>query len=602
MSKINLLDSAIFNRIAAGEVVECPASVVKELIENAIDAKATRIDVTIAGGGIERINIIDNGVGMEKGDLEKAFLAHATSKIADVKDLERISTLGFRGEALPSIASVSEVTMQSCAEGSNGCKIDITNGTISQVVDCGCAYGSSITVSNLFENVPARKKFLGDALREENKIISVVNKLILSNPNIAISFKSERKFFESAGDGILSSIFTVYGKEAAENMLEISDSEQGVRVYGFVGRPTYSRHNKNLQTLIVNGRVVENNDVYYSIFSAYASYLMTRQYPVYAVYIDLPYDMVDVNVHPNKLQVKFANLTQIKSLVSKATKNAVNSSLNMPLQRTTSDASAPTVNDTFFRIFNAPQPNNTTFRNSTEIEMMVAQTVRDMSRQEQASCANQNGTNIEKSGEYSKTYVQETVLSEKKPQYTGKLFQTYLIFQSDDCFYLIDQHAAHEKLLYDKLQKQYEQKATLTQDLLMPFTFFVTSDEATAFLENSDFLKECGFVIMPLTDDSMALCTVPMICSGIDCKTFIADITQIMKTRDKQPQTYKNSLMQAACKAAVKGGVDDLSESEVYALIDALAADNIALFCPHGRPLVIKIDKEEVEKWFKRIG
>ncbi len=322
--KINKLPSEIYNRIAAGEVVESPASIVKELVENAVDAGATEISVSVKGGGIDFIRVTDNGGGIAFEDMPTAFLPHATSKIGSLDDLETIGTLGFRGEALPSIAAVADVTMISRTEDSEvGGKIAFVGGKTTEYDSYGAKLGTSVTVENLFARIPARKKFLNKPSREETKIFTLIERMVLSNPNIVFKFDSESKHFSSAGEGLESAVFAVYGDAVLKNTVKVELEESPVTVSGFTCVPSFTKPSKNYQNIIINGRYVESADVSYAVYSVYAQYLMKRQYPLFVLHITMPFDMVDVNVHPSKMQVKFADTVKIKSIVARAVRNAV---------------------------------------------------------------------------------------------------------------------------------------------------------------------------------------------------------------------------------------------------------------------------------------
>ena len=322
--KINKLPSEIFNRIAAGEVVESPASIVKELAENAIDAGATEISVSVRGGGIDSIRITDNGCGIYFEDMPTAFLPHATSKINKLDDLDTISTLGFRGEALPSIAAVADVTMISRTKDSEfGGSIRYENGRLVAHDEVGAAFGTIVQVENLFKNIPARKKFLNKPSREETKIFALIEHLVLANPDIVFKYDSETKRFSSPGEGLQSAVFAVYGDSVLKNTVKVELEEPPIKIEGFTCLPTYTKPSKNYQNVIINGRYVESEDIRYAVYSVYAPYLMKRQYPLFVLHIEMPFDMVDVNVHPNKLQVKFADTVMVKSAIARAVKNAI---------------------------------------------------------------------------------------------------------------------------------------------------------------------------------------------------------------------------------------------------------------------------------------
>ena len=325
MNEINVLDKSIYNRIAAGEVVERPSSIVKELIENSIDAGATIISVEIKNGGVDYIRIADNGKGIASKDVPTAFLAHATSKIKNLNDLDSIATLGFRGEALPSIASVAKITMQTRQKGEEiGYKYVVDNGVVIDSGETGCPQGTTVIVEDVFGHIPARKKFLQKSSVEESAISALVSKIILANYNVSISLTINGKsIYRSSGKGIESAIYCVYDEEYFSNLLKIDANDYGIRVFGYMGKPSYTKHTKNYQTIIINGRYVVSEDVSYWIYGCYLDFLMKRQFPTFIMYINLPYDMIDVNVHPNKLEVKFANVGLVKKIITDTVKEQI---------------------------------------------------------------------------------------------------------------------------------------------------------------------------------------------------------------------------------------------------------------------------------------
>lgn len=611
--KINKLPSEIFNRIAAGEVVESPASIVKELAENAIDAGATEIFVSVRGGGIDKITITDNGCGIDFDDMPIAFLPHATSKIKNVDDLDTISTLGFRGEALPSIGAVADVTMISrTAQSDIGGKIVYKDGRLILHEQCGASMGTTVTVENLFANIPARKKFLNKPQREETKIFTLIEHLVLANPNIVFKFDSETKHFSAPGEGLKSAVFAVYGDSVLKNTVSVSLSETPITIEGYTCLPTFTKPSRNYQNIIINGRYVESSDIQYAVFSVYSSYLMKRQYPLYVLHITMPYDMVDVNVHPSKLQVKFADTVKVKSVVARAVKNAVLPRLTDPKKLDLQIEDLGPVGETeygkashslfksFFSVAPSAQPTYDAVLSAASPVDRPVQTVdaSDIGSTDDFSSQRPQYTDVYES---TAEFTQNRLFEADESKFIGKLFNTYLIVERGDQCYFIDQHAAHEKLLYDELLNKYESKRLQTQSLMIPFVFDVSAADAELLNDNIDLLADCGFGIAPFGEYTFTLSYLPYECVGIDLHAFVSDMLILVNSREKSPMILKERLMQAACKAAVKGEIDDLNKSEIDALLSEMAARNITLFCPHGRPIVICFSKKEIEKWFKRI-
>lgn len=618
MSKINILDSSVFNRIAAGEVVENPKSVIKELVENSIDSGATSIAVEIRGGGIEYICVTDNGKGITKDDLPVAFMPHATSKISNIKDLENISTLGFRGEALPSIASVAEVEMASRTQDTElGYKIALVNGKIESEGECGIPYGTKVTVRNLFKNVPARAKFLKKPQMEESAVTEFISKIILSNPFLKIKYIVNRNTeLQSDGNGIESAILTVYGEHFLQNLTQISYNMPDISLFGYICNPDFTKHNRTYQTLIVNGRYIINSEISYCIQQCYQNYLMKRQFPAYVLYLNIPSDMVDVNVHPNKLDVRFANEKRLKGIIYNTVKTKVDEL-----------AIAPT---SFSTVTEFPFENNLTASElsaetaitkiSEEPRISIEQGITSIAEPSiirtkinnfiQKATFNKNtpisdnqviSQNANNDITSSDLITNETFLTNDlaESRYAGKLFNTYLFVESGENFYIIDQHAAHEKLLYDKLVTQTDESAMAIQDLLLPYIFDVTPTETIILSENLEQINSCGFKIDKLHGNSFSLYALPVCCCEMNFKKFISDLMNDITSKKNRSDFIKESLMQVACKNAVKGEMD-LTQNEIDSLITDMQKSGSAKFCPHGRPTVIKFSKYELEKFFKR--
>ncbi len=608
--KINRLPSEIFNRIAAGEVVESPASIVKELAENAIDAGATVISVSIKGGGIDYIRVSDNGSGIEFDDMPTAFMPHATSKISSLDDLDTIATLGFRGEALPSIAAVADVTMISRVESSEtGGEIVYKGGKLISHDECGTGLGTTVTVTGLFDRIPARKKFLNKPSREETKIFTLIEHLVLANPDIVFKFDSESKSFASSGEGLKSAVFAVYGDTVLKNVVEVVADEPSIKIEGYTCVPSFTKPSKNYQNVIINGRYVESADIMYAVYSVYAPYLMKRQYPLFVLSLTMPYDMVDVNVHPSKMQVKFADTVSVKSAVARAVRNAIQPRLVDAKHLTDDDFKEQTGREEFGKAAHTLKSffDVLPVREPSTVKPLASVNVPINNESCHTISAEPLNSTENACAEYSDVY--KTAAEYAAPEtfapmecrYIGKLFNTYLVLERGELCYFIDQHAAHEKLLFDTLLADYEKKRLKTQPLILPFVFDVSPLDGELIAENTELLAECGFVVSPFGECTFTLSQVPYECAGIDLKTFVSDMLTIINSRDKSPMALKERLMQAACKAAVKGEIDDLDKSEIDALLAEMTARNITLFCPHGRPIAVAFSKKEIEKWFKRI-
>ena len=639
--KIKLLDSMVFNRIAAGEVVEKPASIVKELVENSIDAKATVISIEIEDGGKKKIVISDNGQGIEKDDLNNAFMPHATSKISKVEDLDTIHTLGFRGEALASIASVCHIYASSKTENDEvGHSIRIDGGLFSEVNEVARNKGTTIEASDLFYNAPVRAKFLRRSKIEESEITHLVEKFMLAHPEISFLYVVDGKqIYNTISSELSDIIYTIYGKEVYDNLIKIDAEEDGMRLSGFIISPKYSKVNRTNQTLFVNGRYVENYLVSSAVQGAFEPFLMKGRFPIYILSLTMPSDTVDVNIHPTKREVKFENPNRVFGFVRRQIENGlimanhianfevrVNSIENETLE---SDTRAPENTQSFTHVPVAdieplPSKEGMSYRDNgpdekivypkreVEIETKtVKQPLPDFMNItiEKTVPVNKIGgriffdqtesvhaSEIEAGKMLENKFLTASVKDEMK--ILGTLFATYIVVEYADKAYFIDQHAAHERTLYDKLCKQVENSEVLKQPLLFPFELKTTEKERIKLIETVPVLEKLGFNLKE-SKLGFEISAVPLILSGIDLSKFFESVLADESIFDKSTsQIMKERLSQYACKHAIKAG-DHISNDEIAYLIDAMRKG--VLLCPHGRPIVLELEKRDFEKMFKRV-
>lgn len=639
--KIKLLDSMVFNRIAAGEVVEKPASIVKELVENSIDAKATVISIEIEDGGKKKIVISDNGQGIEKDDLNNAFMPHATSKISKVEDLDTIHTLGFRGEALASIASVCHIYASSKTENDEvGHSIRIDGGLFSEVNEVARNKGTTIEASDLFYNAPVRAKFLRRSKIEESEITHLVEKFMLAHPEISFLYVVDGKqIYNTISSELSDIIYTIYGKEVYDNLIKIDAEEDGMRLSGFIISPKYSKVNRTNQTLFVNGRYVENYLVSSAVQGAFEPFLMKGRFPIYILSLTMPSDTVDVNIHPTKREVKFENPNRVFGFVRRQIENGlimanhianfevrVNGIENETLE---SDTRAPENTQSFAHVPVAdieplPSKEGISYRDNgpdekiaypkreVEIETKtVKQPLPDFMNItiEKTVPVNKIGgriffdqtesvhaSEIEAGKMLENKFLTASVKDEMK--ILGTLFATYIVVEYADKAYFIDQHAAHERTLYDKLCKQVENSEVLKQPLLFPFELKTTEKERIKLIETVPVLEKLGFNLKE-SKLGFEISAVPLILSGIDLSKFFESVLADESIFDKSTsQIMKERLSQYACKHAIKAG-DHISNDEIAYLIDAMRKG--VLLCPHGRPIVLELEKRDFEKMFKRV-
>ena len=643
MAKINILDKKIYNRIAAGEVVERPYSVIKELIENAIDAGATDIDVTIEDGGKRLMRVSDNGCGISREDLPKAFLPHATSKISAVEDLDKILTLGFRGEALASIGSVSKATILSKTKDDEMGNIIVCEGGVIGDADVYPSdTGTTVSVENLFFNTPARAKFLKASKSEETDITNIITRLILSHPDIAFKYTSDGKvMLQSFGGGLDEAIIEIYGYNTITDCIPIETEKNGIKISGFIGKNYFTKPNRTYQTVILNGRYVVNNTIQSSMHNAYAAYLMKRQYPFYVLKIDMSPETVDVNVHPNKTDVRFIDNQVIYStLYSVVTKVLDGSAAALEIVKPNNyvpidEGSRPIIpqkpitpdeigeahcDRPFVSGFNEELLDQTIWgrynkSKSAEKEGEFEKTfgVADSHDDEPRELGGNKIDDIfaenkkyiaemeaKKAAEEAEKARQEELEVEPEFKVIGQVLATYLILEKENDIYFIDQHAAHERLLYDKFIEEYKSGNVAEQTMLVPYIFRVNESESEFIIGKFPELRKAGFDISEYDVNEFAVYSVPVLLFDMDLKSFFDDLlSDISFKKETMPELIHDKIAMKACKAAIKSG-KILSEDEIDALLKAMKY-NTALRCPHGRPVTVKISRTEIDKWFKRI-
>ena len=647
MAKIHILDSSIYNRIAAGEVVDRPYSVVKEFVENSLDAGAKNISVSIERGGKDLICVSDDGCGIERSEMKSAFLPHATSKIACVEDLDLIRTLGFRGEALASIAAVSNVRLCSKAAGcDNGYEIVCSGGRIGELSPCAIAAGTEITAENLFFNTPVRAKFLKTDKGEEGDVSNLISRFVLGNPSVAFKYYIDGKLaLQSFGGGLEEAVAAVYGSAVISECYNIDASKHGVHIYGYIGKPSYTKANRTYQSTFVNGRYVNNNAIASAMSNAYASYLMKRQYPFYVLFIDVSPEVVDVNVHPNKSDVRFENNQVIYGCVYSVVSSLLDgnaAALEFVVQKdpvslheaeTSSEksqantenlreeAGVPNVSAVAEKtvqkelgssvgLYAVPSKDKSRFRlefhdskKNTDISEDSAEAFRTHQTEEEASLSFQEDIFSE-----NKRYLEAMERKAKQQKiifenavYKGNLFNTYLIYEEGDNAYLIDQHAAHERLIFDRLKADMNGRKIVKQPMLVPFILNLNHEEFSFLAENLDKIEEIGFDMEQFGAGSFKVSAVPLDLQDIDLSGFFDEILKDVGALRgiKLSDLLRDKLAMAACKHAVKGGMV-LTDSEKQKLFELLHGD-MGLKCPHGRPIAVKLSKTEIEKMFKRI-
>lgn len=682
MKRINILNEDTANKIAAGEVVERPSSVVKELIENSIDANSKNILIEIEEGGTSIIRIVDDGDGIYKEDISKAFLPHATSKIKKSEDIYNISTLGFRGEALPSIASVAKVSLKSRQENEEfGYEIVIEGGKASEVTECGVNKGTIIEVRDLFFNVPARKKFLKSASKEGSLINDIITRIALSNPGISFKlYNNHKKILHTFGNGELKdTIRTIYGKNITDSILYYEDTSDLVTVYGYVGKEEIARGSRNNQSIFVNKRYIKNRSLAIAVEQAFKSFSTVSKFPFFILFIEIYPEYVDVNIHPTKAEVKFNDermiFKKIFGAVHTALKNEVFESFAIEEEKESEKPSnIPTFEEITFKIKEEEEKvriansavrevidtgksliqNNLALNNninnnvsdedsvlfkvdipidlkSTSInekltDVYASNNYENKIKQDKIENYTENQINnqlseINESANKLKNDLQENILdfnisevSNKKalkeiatakfPPITiiGQYNKTYILGEYDGTLYMIDQHAAHEKIFFEKYLKDIESGDIIIQPLIVPSVIDLSIDDYSYYEENKDVFKEAGFTLEEFGGTSLALKEVPYFLGKLNSKQLFLDILDNLKNlgSGKTSEVKHNAIATKACKAAIKGN-DKLEINEMVKLIEDLRYIDDPFHCPHGRPVIIKFTSVDIDKKFRRI-
>lgn len=656
MPKIKVLPKEIAELIAAGEVVERPASVIKELMENAIDAGSSSVTVEIKNGGITYIRVTDNGCGISREDIRTAFISHATSKISTRDDLYAIGTLGFRGEALASIAAVSNVeVLTRTTEEETGTRYCISAGEETLVDDAGCPLGTTIVVRDLFFNTPARMKFLKKDVSEANAVAGIVDKIALSNPDVSIRFIREGKsaLFTSGSGDLKTTAYEIFGKDFADGLIEADYSFESVKISGLVSKPTKSRPNRNMQFFFVNGRLVKSGTASAALSEAYKNSIMVGKFPYCVLNITTAPGLVDVNVHPAKIEVRFANERTVFSAVYYAAKNALEhrdeapkvtiprtaqTELFEPVRPKTEQMRLPEKQPDFWNRMSsseyrsAQQPERPTYQQPAAREDIITVASPDKKPEN----ADSEPSTIQHFLDAQRAKKEETAaieadirpeLSEKaatlpdeKPEETaraldtavdekpaelpvtviGEAFKTYIIVQQGESIFLVDKHAAHERMLFNELVRNDSKRST--QMLLTPITVPLSKEEYSSVLDNLDMLMQAGFAVEDFGYSVVIVRECPMEISADEVADVVAELAgYLVENRQKlisEKKEWLFSLM--ACKAAIKGGMYT-TEYERELFIKRLFASPEIRYCPHGRPVMIEITRRELEKNFGRV-
>ena len=585
MSKIKVMDENLANKIAAGEVVEKTMNVVKELVENSIDAKSDEIKIELIDSGVKEVKVTDNGIGMDRDDAQLAFSRHATSKLKNLDDLFNIESLGFRGEALPSIASVSNVELKT-SNGEVGTYITLSGGKDMDVEDSDLQKGTTITVKDLFYNTPVRLKYLKNLYVELANITDYVNKMALSYPNIKFTLINNGKvLLDTDGKGDLKKvIYQIYGADITKKMIEISGENDDYYIHGYISYPEMQKSNRSAITTLVNGRVIKNNELNKIITDAYHTYIPKDKFPIIVLNIDVDPILIDINIHPTKMDIKFSKLDTLKDLVYQEITKQLE---RLTLIPTISTRSEEALRESTIPLYQA-------FHNDATPQPKYEETVLDFSVQEEE----QEEENPEQQEEQEEEKEEKIRIKPMIPR--GIVYSTYIIAENEDGMYIIDQHAAAERINYEKVLKALKQETTPI-DLLIPIKIELTKNEFLIMKTHADILKNYGFTIEEFGDNTIIVRSHPSwIPEDIaeECIRKAVDVV-ISKENFDLDQFIWRMASTMACRMSVKAN-DYLSYDDQVWLLDTLRHCDNPFTCPHGRPTIITYTKYDLEKLFKR--
>lgn len=669
MNEIHILDSNTIDQISAGEVVERPSSVVKELVENAIDAGAEHITVEIKDGGTTLIRVTDDGSGIDKSQLKKVFMRHATSKIQTAQDLDTVMSLGFRGEAISSISAVCQVElMTKTAESLTGFRVCVNGGGMDDIEEVGLPNGTTILVRNIFFNTPVRRKFLKTPQTEGSYIADLMQHIALSKPDVAIQFiaNGQTKFYTSGNGDIKEIIYRIYGKDVASQVIPVEATENGMKITGYIGKPILNRSNRGYETFFVNGRYIKSAMIAGAVEEGYRTFLMQHKYPFVVLHFTVDPSRIDVNVHPTKMDIRINEPATVLSFIANAVKDAITGkSLVQPMQLNPFEREKGAVQREKELTKSIPQPfeknrlvkensgyhaaakNETTQETKSDIELRTKQEINSEVKPERKieikpETDEKRGTSISEKSLANKLLgiaqegqknmpaqpklhtgnvikQKEMVIIEKPQQMemfseedlkqqeienfrlVGQVFDTYWIIELSEKIYFVDQHAAHEKVMFERLMQHYRNKEVMSQQLNPPVAIVLTPKEKTVFIEHKEDFEALGFIVDEFGEDAYALRGVPVDLYGCNEKElFISVLDELMILPIKRDaQTVLMKIASMSCKAAVKGNMV-ISAMEAKELMKELLACDNPYNCPHGRPTIISMTKYEMEKKFKR--
>lgn len=609
MSIIHLLDENTINQIAAGEVVERPSTVVKELVENALDAGASVITIEIKEGGLSLIRITDNGAGITKEDIPLAFMRHATSKIKTAEDLFQVTSLGFRGEALSSIAAVSQVELISKETAAlNGYRYIIDGGVEKSLEEIGCPSGTTIIIRNLFYNTPARRKFLRTATTEAAYVSDFIERLMASHPEVAFRFivNNQVKLQSSGNNNIKDILYQIYGRDISKELLPVDYSSENVKITGFIGKPTINRGNRNFENYFINGRYIKNHIITKAIEDAYRPFMMQNKYPFTSLYYEITPSLLDVNVHPQKLELKLTNQDEIYELTHNLIRDILSSKELIPQVSLTIDDKRDDKRRNSRTEYpkGLPEPfEKNRISQLKALEAMAPESQAEKDRLQPREDKAEKENILKENDSYSVVaFLSEQAINNHR--IIGQVFSTYWLVEFNKELFIIDQHAAHEKVLYERIMAAIKDNRHSSQMLMPPIVLTLSMREQQAVKDNKEILSKLGYEIEYFGGNEFSIRAVPAELYGLADKDlfleFIDELTQELTSRKPNPESILEKIASMACKSAVKAN-HAFSFEEATSLIKELLSLENPYHCPHGRPVIISMSQYELEKRFKRV-
>jgi len=613
LGKIKVLDDITIEKIAAGEVIERPSSIVKELVENSIDANSDEIIIEIQNGGKSYIRVTDNGDGIAEDDIELAFKRHSTSKLSSIEDLYKIKSLGFRGEALASICHVAKVEVMTKTEdvvaGIHGI---FEEGDLVSKEIIGCPKGTTMIVRDLFYNLPVRRKFLKSDLAEANNISNIVYRMALGNPSISFKFIKDNKTIlkTSKNNNLKSHIYSILGKEFSNNLIEVNIEENGIKIFGYISNNKLYRGNRSHQYLYINGRHVNNLSIANTIEKYYKSIIPLNRFPCFIIFIEINPVKIDVNIHPTKEQVKFSNPAEVLSLLEKEVESSLYDSLSIPKMNIGEKKDSPKEENLplLFQIYEEDIKDENKERDivikdfTLDSKFNVEDNISDYNSN--LLCEEEVGIERDISSEAiyeeSSSSIDKNIFLKAKP--IGVIFGTYIVveIEGEDKILFIDQHAAHERILYEKYLEEYKNENIVQQQLIAPEIIELTNMEMNNFQENKSIFNKLGFNVEEFGNNAVAIRAVPLVFGKPNLRELFFDILDNTNKIKTNYDVKLDKIMKIACTKAIKSG-DNIGKIEILSLLKQLRKANNPYSCPHGRPTILEMTKKDIEKAFLRI-